>query len=146
MAGTYTYDPGRLTAFGKDRMRFELGDTMVEGREETCALCDEEYTALLGDGVQGARKWKEVKLLCLESILRRFAFEPDTTVGPLSLKLGERARLWKDMHAALKKELDAMVSPEMVLAQVAHPGTGETTPPYFWNGMMSHEELEGIDI
>ena len=29
--GAYTYEPGNITEFGKDRMRFELGDTMVEG-------------------------------------------------------------------------------------------------------------------
>ena len=28
--GAYTYEPGNITEFGKDRMRFELGDTMVE--------------------------------------------------------------------------------------------------------------------
>ena len=27
--GAYTYEPGNITEFGKDRMRFELGDTMV---------------------------------------------------------------------------------------------------------------------
>ena len=44
---TYTYEPDHIKENGKDRMRFELGDTMVEGGVETCALCDEEYTAAL---------------------------------------------------------------------------------------------------
>ena len=44
---TYTYDPSKIQENGKDRMRFELGDTMVEGEAETCALSDEEYTAIL---------------------------------------------------------------------------------------------------
>ncbi len=29
--GTYTYEPANILNYGKDRMRFELGDTMVEG-------------------------------------------------------------------------------------------------------------------
>ena len=44
---TYVYEPDKITENGKDRMRFELGDTMVEGAAETCALCDEEYAAAL---------------------------------------------------------------------------------------------------
>ena len=43
MPGTYQYEPGNIAEYGKDRMRFELGDVMVEGKEKTCALCDEEY-------------------------------------------------------------------------------------------------------
>ena len=40
MAGTYSYDPAKLEEDGKDLMRFQLGDTMVEGKEKTCALTD----------------------------------------------------------------------------------------------------------
>ena len=39
MPGTYQYEPGNIAKYGKDRMRFELGDVMVEGKEKTCALC-----------------------------------------------------------------------------------------------------------
>lgn len=34
MAGTYTYEPAMITSYGKDRMRFELGDVMVDGKRE----------------------------------------------------------------------------------------------------------------
>lgn len=43
MPATYTYDPSMITVEGKDRMRFELGDTVVQGGNLTAALCDEEY-------------------------------------------------------------------------------------------------------
>ena len=48
MPGTYQYEPENIAKYGKDRMRFELGDVMVEGKEKTCALCDEavSYTHL----------------------------------------------------------------------------------------------------
>ena len=57
MAGTYTYEPAMITSYGKDRMRFELGDVMVDGKERTCALSDEEYIVLCDD-VQSAKDWK----------------------------------------------------------------------------------------
>ena len=88
MPGTYQYEPGNIAKYGKDRMRFELGDVMVEGKEKTCALCDEEYNAVIPEKVPTARQWKKAKLRCLESIMRKFAFEPDTKVGPLSLSMG----------------------------------------------------------
>ena len=30
-----------------NQMRFEIGDTMVEGEKETCALSDEEYLSII---------------------------------------------------------------------------------------------------
>ena len=35
---TYTYNPEKIGEPGVDRMRFEIGDTMVEGEQETSAL------------------------------------------------------------------------------------------------------------
>jgi len=144
MAGTYTYEPFQITAYGKDRMRFELGDVMVDGKERTCALCDEEYL-LLTEGVQTARSWKKAKLKCLESIFRRFSYEPDTKVGPTSFAFTERAKLWQEEYEKLKKELEAAaVSPAAI-----HMNAGDMkrqSEPYFYSGMMSTEESEGMDI
>lgn len=147
MPGTYQYDPGKISVYGKDRMRFELGDVMVEGTEKTCALCDEEYTAVIPERISTVRQWKKAKLQCLESIMHKFAFEPDTKVGPLSLSMGERAKLWKEMYDDLKKDLKAsVVSAAAILPLAENPETGRITPPYFYAGMMSHEEAEGEDI
>lgn len=147
MAGTYTYDPGSVNEYGIHRMRFELGDTMTEGGVETCALCDEEYGAVIGEDMGDGRQWKKLKLRCLEAIMRKFMYEPDTKVGPLSLSLGARADRWREMYNDLKAELSiTAASPSSIAALAEHPGTGEITPPYFWNGMMSHEEAEGQDI
>ena len=33
MPGTYQYEPGNIAEYGIERMRFELGDVMVEGIE-----------------------------------------------------------------------------------------------------------------
>lgn len=60
MPGTYQYEPGNIAEYGKDRMRFELGDVMVEGKEKTCALCDEEYNAVLPEKIPTTRQVKHV--------------------------------------------------------------------------------------
>ena len=98
MVKTYTYDPAKITENGKDRMRFELGDTMVEGGAETCALTDEEYNAIIG---HYPSKWKKAKLELLRSIMHRFAYEVNTTVGPLSLQLRGRFEAWKTLSDEL---------------------------------------------
>ena len=57
MPGTYQYEPENIAKYGKDRMRFELGDVMVEGKEKTCALCDEEYNAVIQRLVHSPYPW-----------------------------------------------------------------------------------------
>ena len=58
MAGTYTYDPSQISG-GVNRMRFELGDTIVEGGKATAALCDEEYAQMISEH---PTNWKRAKL------------------------------------------------------------------------------------
>lgn len=126
----YTYEPGNIRAPCKDRMRFELGDTMVEGGPDTCALTDEEIQAML-DAHQ--KSWKRAKLMLLESICRRFAYEPDTRTGPLSLSLQARAELWRKDYEQLKKEVGASPSIPSFARKVG------AKPPYFHTDMHRNE-------
>jgi len=128
--GAYTYDTGKLTEAGKDRMRFELGDTMVEGGPDTTALTDQEIQAAI-DSCPGS--WKRAKLMLLESLFRRFSYEPDTKTGPLSLSLHERAVLWREDYEKLKKEVSAESCP------ARGAGNGGWKPPYFHTGMHRNE-------
>lgn len=130
---SYTYDPSKITENGKDRMRFELGDTVVEGMEETCALTDEEYQAALA---MYPRKWRKAKLALLSSIVHRFMYEVDTKVGPLSLSLHQRAEAWKAMYDELKAEDIAMGVP-IAAPQAISP------EHYFTEGMHDNEALIG---
>lgn len=130
MSKTYTYDPLKIAENKKDRMRFELGDTMVEGGEETCALTDEEYTAIMGIY---PTKWKRAKLELLNSILHRFAYEVNTTVGPLSLQLRGRFDAWKLLHDELAAQVSAMGIPIL-------PPQISSTPAYFYTGMQENPE------
>lgn len=129
----YTYDPTKIKAGGKDQMRFELGDTMVEGGADTCALCDEEYQAI----IEGNRRWKVAKYECLKSILFRFMYEVDTDVGELSLALHQRRDAWKAMLDDLEKEVTAA-------APIAHPQAIKG-PHYFHVGMMENRRNGGTE-
>lgn len=128
--GTYTYDLGKLKEFGKDRMRFELGDTMVEGLSDTAALTDEEIQAAID---LYPKSWKRAKLMLLEGLCRRFAYEVDTKTGPLWLYMQERAKLWREDYEKLKKEVSVESSS---IPRFGHGG--HSKPPYFYTGMQQN--------
>lgn len=129
--GAYTYEPGNVKELGKDRMRFELGDTMVEGGPDTTALTDEEIQAAIETY---PKSWNKAKLMLLESLCRRFAYEVDTKTGPLSLSLQDRAELWRKDYENLKKEISAES------CHVPKFGNGvHNKPPYFYTGMQENE-------
>jgi len=123
---SYTYLPGDISDKTVSRMRFELGDTMVEGRSDTAALTDEEIQVAID------LHSKRCKLMLLESLYRRFAYEVDTKTGPLTLSLQERAVMWREDYLALKKEIG--------LENGSIPSfTGDNNkPPYFYTGMQEN--------
>ncbi|MCL5981732.1 MAG: hypothetical protein M1571_04295 [Firmicutes bacterium] len=125
---TYTYDPSKISEKGKDRMRFELGDTMVEGGAETAALTDEEINAVLA---LYPSRWKKAKLALVESLCRRFSYEVDTDVGPLSLGLQGRAEAWRAMYEELKASVGNFAAPSANPAAIGGS-------PYFYAGMMDN--------
>lgn len=137
MGRTYTYEPEKISENGKDRMRFELGDTMVEGGSDTSALTDEEITAAIE---MFPKKWKRAKLALLESICRRFAYEPDTKTGPLSFTFGERAKLWREDYEKLKKEVE---NGSLTVPRYGADPDERSKPPYFYTGMMENREAKG---
>ncbi len=130
---TYTYDPAKISENGKDRMRFELGDTMVEGEAETTALTDEEINAILS---MYPKRWKRAKLALVESLCRRFSYEVDTDVGPLSLDLQGRVKAWMEMYKELKAEIGGYAVPS---ANPSAIGGGA----YFYTGMMDNPAAGG---
>lgn len=132
LKGVYTYEPGNIKELGKDRMRFELGDTMTEGGPDTAALADQEIRAALD---AHPKSWKRAKLMLLESLCRRFSYEVDTKTGPLSLGLNGRAALWKKDYEDLKKEVAA----EACGIPGDAAGGSSRKPPYFYTGMQQNE-------
>jgi len=133
-SSVYTYESGNIKEFGKDRMRFELGDTMVEGGSDTTALTDQEIEAAIE---AYPAFWKRAKLLLLESLCRRFAYEVNTKTGPLSLEMKDRAELWRKDYEALKKEVSAESCSVPKFANGVH-----SKPPYFYTGMQQNERAK----
>ena len=129
---TYSYDPTQIRQRGKDQMRFELGDTQTEGGADTCALSDEEYTAIL-DGIKGGKKaWLFAKLAVLEAILFKLSYQVDTKIDVLEYDLGARADRWKKLYDDLKKQALATVSIPTLAPSMTE------TPPYFHKEMQTN--------
>lgn len=131
MTGTYTYDPGKVRELGKDRMRFELGDTILEEGADTAALSDEEIEAALSCY---PTHWKRAKLMLLETLYRRFSYEVDTKTEKLEFSsLIDRAKLWKEEYEMLKKEIGkySVSVPTRYL---------QKEKPYFYSGMMGNRK------
>ena len=97
----YSYDPSKICDEGVDRMRFELGDTCVDGGYRTCALCDEEYAAVIGTKAN----WKRAKYKCLEAIAAKMAYEVDYSVSEMSMSMSQRYERWRQMYLEMKSEL-----------------------------------------
>ncbi len=133
--GAYTYDSANVKEPGKDRMRFELGDVMVDGLSDTTALTDEEIQAAIDTY---PKSWKRAKLMLLESLCRRFSYEVNTKTGPLTLELQERAKLWREDYEKLKKEVSAE---SCSIPQFRN--ASQNKPPYFYTGMQRNERAGG---
>ncbi len=121
----YSYDPTKLNQDGVDRMRFELGDTVVAMGELTSPLCDEEYKAVL----EGCKDWKRAKIKCLRAIVMKLSYEVDTSVSGLSYSLSQRFNNWKNMLDEEEKKLAGTLG-----VPRANPGSISGTP-YFYAGM-----------
>ena len=130
---TYTYYPDKITAGGVDQMRFELGDTVVDGDAATSPLCDEEYKAIIA---KYGKNWKRAKYECLSAICMKLSFEVDTSVGGLSYSLSQRYERWQKMKDEAKKELKARHG----VPRVGHPGSlmPNDGTPYFYNDMQAN--------
>ncbi len=126
---TYSYDPTKIRAKGKDRMRFELGDTQTDGGANTCALSDEEYEAMLSDLKDGKKAWLFAKLAVLEAILIKMQYQVNTKIDVLQYDFGERAQRWQKMYDDLNKQVLAIASIPTLSPSI------KNTPPYFYKGM-----------
>jgi hypothetical protein len=128
---TYTYNPGSIGVVGKDRMRFELGDVMVDNNGANAAISDEEIDALL----TAYPNWSTAKLKIVESIYRRFSYEVSMSISGMRLDLQQRVEHWKQMYDDLRKA--GASAPSVPGSQVADP------EPYFYTGMMDNPGTRG---
>ncbi|MBC3798033.1 hypothetical protein [Acetobacterium tundrae] len=135
MAITYTYDPGKLDVEGMDLMRLEIGDTFVDGGKKTCALCDEEYSAIIS---KHPDNWNNAKYACVCAIVNKLAFQNDYSSGGMSLSLSQRFTQWQE----LKKEMAAAYGGTVpVVAFNDNVGNATDSLHYFSFGM--HDIMPG---
>jgi len=131
---TFSYDPARINDGGIDQMRFELGDAEVEGKDETCALCDEEYNAMIQRALNENKAWKWAIFYCLSAIKMKYSHEVTYSSGGMSLSLAERYKNYKEMYDKMEKELKS--SMQVPSASNQSLGDGSTDGGhYFYLGM-----------
>lgn len=126
---TYSYDPSKIREWGKDRLRFELGDTSAD--PEDSALCDEEYLAFVTEETYTKIQWLRLKLELVTAILHKLSFQVDTKIDVLSYDFSSRVEHWQKIQSQLEKEV-AQNSAFPVIA-----GGVKQSPPYFYSGMQS---------
>ena len=102
MAETYSYDPSKLADPGVDLMRLELGDTFAAGGKDTCALCDEEYAAIIS---KHPESWNNAKYACVSAIVNKLAFQNDYSAGGMSMSLSQRFNQWQQLKQEMTKTI-----------------------------------------
>ncbi len=125
----YTYDPSKAGENGMDAMRFQLGDTMVEGEGATAFLADEEITATLA---AHPSSWKRAKYHLIEAVCNRLSFETDWSDDGTAFKLDQRAERWRKMLEAAKKDLETTVP---IPGSIMESMRGRDQGHYFYGGM-----------
>lgn len=134
---TYTYDPRQIGAKSVSRVRFELGDTAVDGGADTAYLSDEEIDAML---TAHPTSFRAAKIALAESVYMRLSYEVNTRVGPLTLELQSRADHWKKLLDDLKGGASTPKAPGYTASASGQNGS----QPYFYSGMHDNEGAEGV--
>lgn len=130
---TYTYNPAEICKPDKDRMRFELGDTNVDGEAATAFLSDQEINAMI---VQYSDSWKKAKLALVNAVCMKLSFEVDWRNDGTSINLNQRADRWLKLRDQLEKEVaQSSAVPLSVLHRLTRePDRGH----YFYEGMLGN--------
>ena len=123
---TYSYNPAQIGEYGLNRMRFELGDTLVLEPEKTAYLSDEEICAV----IESSSSWRRAKFRLVESLLRRFSYEVDTKIQQAEWKLSQRLDEWQRLYKQLKAELEG----EEMATDFGFTGK-KSPPPIFVRGI-----------
>lgn len=137
MQPTFSYDPTKINENGIHKMRFELGDTVIDLGGISSALCDEEYQAIID---QYGKSWRRAKFMCLRAIVMKLSYEVDTRVDGLSYSLSQRYERWKKMLDEAEAELKAMSGLPIANKSALSPAGGT---PYFYNDMQTNRRKFG---
>lgn len=128
---TFTYNLSEIKTRSISRARFQLGDVMVDGGEETCYLADEEIQAVL-DETPG---WKKCLYRLADAVCMRLSFETNWRDDGTAFDLNQRAERWMKLRDQFKKEAeieDCMPQSGAVDASLRNEEDGGH---YFYAGM-----------
>lgn len=134
---SYTYFPEFIAqndGHNSHRVRFELGDVMVEGGSETCYLSDEEINAVLE--VEPTLKRALYRLA--DAVCMRLSYETDWRDDGTQFSLSQRAERWMKLRDRFKKEADAESTLPMSGAVCASVQNARDGGHYFYSGMMQN--------
>ena len=106
MENTYTYKPSEIAGETVSHARFVLGDTMVNGKEATSMLCDEEYDAIIKD----SRNWKVALYRLCDAICMKLQYETDWRDDGAAFSLNQRAERFLKLRDKLKADADAVLA------------------------------------
>lgn len=104
---SYTYNPSDLKGNTVSRVRFMLGDVLVDGGSETCMLCDEEIAAVLEE----TPKFKRALYRLADAVCMRLSYETDWRDDGAQFSLNQRAERWLALRDRFKKEAEATSLP-----------------------------------
>ncbi|MCL6597947.1 MAG: hypothetical protein K6T81_04335 [Alicyclobacillus macrosporangiidus] len=129
MGWTYSGDPA---ASDRDRLRFDLGDTV----QSDPLLQDEELDYCLS----AESSYYGALARACESIAMRFSREASTRVGALSLDLAGRAKQWTERAQEYRRRAAAAHAPSVgglsKSEEEAALSNPDRTGPYFRKDMM----------
>jgi hypothetical protein len=130
---TWSYS-GNPAASDRDRLRFDLGDTVAEDP----LLQDEELDFCLA---QESSYYGALARAC-EAIAMRFSREASVSTGRLSLQLAERAKQWTERAQEYRKRAAAAHAPSVGGLSKAEEEAAlqdpDRTGPYFRKDMMKN--------
>jgi hypothetical protein len=128
---TYTYKPSEISSRSVSRARFELGDVMVDGGEETCYLADEEIEAVLAE----TSGWKRCLFRLADAVCMRLSFETNWRDDGTAFDLNQRAERWMKLRDRFEKEAEIEACTPQSGAVEASLRNEEDGGHYFYGGM-----------
>lgn len=134
----YSYDPCQITSNTISRARFELGDMLTDGGEDTCFLCDEEIQAVID---ACAPRWKYTLYTLANAVCMRLSYETDWRDDGTSFSLNQRAERWWKLRDKLKKEAEAEATIP-VSGAVRDSINSADGGHYFYRGMNNNPQVQ----
>lgn len=126
-----TYDPNAVNQNGKDRIRFELGDTDPDDAE----LQDEEIEAILETQSEATVPWLRSAAMLARVVHRRYSRQATFSVGTIKFDYQGRAEQWGKLADSLEVQAGVGIAGASTSAAPSAGGVAALGENYFYKGM-----------